>query len=134
MGVQFGFDAAYCLGCGVRFFISPKVGIYDNFMDSNFQARTGDWINGHTDDYGSFPACGTKNGLAFLTQIDVGVDWQFSRCWSARAGYRVVAITGVALADSQFPQYINDIPDIQNVQHTDSLVLHGAFFGITYNF
>ncbi len=134
IGVQFGFDAAYCLGCGVRFFISPKVGIYDNFMDSTFQCNTGDGIEGHTANYGSFPACGTKNGLAFLTQIDVGLDWRFSRCWSARVGYRVVAVTGVALADSQFPQYMNDIPEIQNIQHTDSLVLHGAFCGITYNF
>ncbi len=134
LGLQFGFDAAYCLCNGVRFFIKPEVGLYDNFMSSNFQCNTGNGIPGHTDDYGCFPACGTKNGLAFLTQVDVGVDWQMSRCWSARVGYRVVAITGLALADSQFPQYINDIPSIQDVQHTDSLLLHGAFVGITYNF
>ncbi|MCE5266764.1 MAG: hypothetical protein LLG00_02625 [Planctomycetaceae bacterium] len=133
VGVQFGFDAAYCLFSGVRFFISPKVGLYDNIMDSDFRCATGDNIPGHTV-YGYFPAHGTQSGISFLTQIDVGVDWQFSRCWSARAGYRVVAATGMALADSQFPQYVNDIPDIKDVRHTDSLVLHGAFLGITYNF
>ena len=46
----------------------------------------------------------------------------------------MVAVTGMGLADEQFPQYMNDIPDIQDVQHTGSLVLHGAFVGITYNF
>lgn len=134
IGFQFGFDAAYCLGSGVRFYVSPKVGLYDNLMNTDFRCSTGDGINGSTDDYGSFPATGSANGIAFLTQIDLGADWRISRSWSARAGYRVVAITGVALADSQFPQYLNDIPDIKKIQHTDSLVLHGAFVGLTYNF
>ena len=53
--------------------------------------------------YPDFPAHGTTTGIAFLTQIDVGADWQFTRNWSARAGYRVVAITGMGLADDQFP-------------------------------
>ncbi|MEN6451498.1 MAG: BBP7 family outer membrane beta-barrel protein [Thermoguttaceae bacterium] len=135
IGVQFGFDAAYCVGSGVRLFVRPEVGMYDNIMDSDFRCATGNNIPGHTADFGSFPAKGHKNGIAFLTEIDLGVDWQITRCWSARAGYRVVAITGVALADSQFPPYVNDITDsIEDVRHTDSLVLHGAFFGITYSF
>jgi hypothetical protein len=136
VGAQFGFDAAYNVCRCVRVFITPKVGIYDNFVDSNFEAKAqagGTTYNGQTP-YGDFPAHGSKTGVAFLTQIDVGADWQFSRNWSARAGYRVVAITGMALADDQFPQYMCDIPEIQNVQHTSSLVLHGAFFGLTYNF
>ena len=39
IGPQIGFDLAYCLGCNVRLFISPKVGIYANFIDSNFDAE-----------------------------------------------------------------------------------------------
>jgi hypothetical protein len=134
VGVQVGFDAAYNVFDCVRLFITPRVGIYDNFMESTFQAHTGNMVQGHTADYGDFPAHGTKNGISFLTQIDMGVDWQFSRNWSARAGYRVVAITGMGLADEQFPQYMNDIPEMQNVQHTGNLVLHGAFAGLTYCF
>lgn len=133
LGVQFGFDAAYCLFDGVRAFISPKVGLYNNYIESNFAAHTGDGINGEGP-YGSFPVHASKNGIGFLTQIDAGVDWQFARNWSARVGYRVVALTGMGLADDQFPQYMVDIPDIANIQHTSSLVLHGAFFGLTYNF
>jgi hypothetical protein len=67
-------------------------------------------------------------------QIDVGVDWQLSRNWSARVGYRVVALTGVALADDQFPQYIVDMPEIAHIDSHSSLLLHGAFAGLTYNF
>ena len=47
----------------------------------------------------------------------MGTEWQFTRNWSARAGYRVVAITGMGLADDQFPQYMVDTPEIANIQH-----------------
>jgi hypothetical protein len=133
VGAQFGFDAAYCVGGGFRVFIAPQVGIYNNFLETDFEARTGDGVNG-LGPYGSYPVHSTLNGLAFLTQIDIGADWQFSRNWSARVGYRVVAVTGMGLADDQFPQYMVDTPDIANIQHCSSLVLHGAFFGVTYNF
>ena len=144
VGFQFGFDAAYNLCNGLRAYITPKVGIYDNFINSTSQARLGDGTAGvsyYKDPYTlSDPTSyqpaphGTKTSLAFLMQIDLGLDWQFSRNWSARAGYRVVAVTGMALADEQFPQYMCDIPDMQRVQNNSSLVLHGAVLGLTYNF
>ncbi len=136
VGAQFGFDAAYNLCGGVRVFISPKVGIYNNFIDSTFEAQLGNHVtNGQSTPYGTYyPIHGTGNAVSFLTQIDVGADWQFARNWSLRAGYRVVAVTGVGLAEDQFPQYICDVPSLQHVEHSSSLVLHGAFLGLTYNF
>ncbi len=142
IGVQFGFDAAYNVVNNLRLFIAPRVGIYDNFLDSNFQAQArqgnGAYVDGTVDvpnpAYTNFPVSGTGNGIAFLTQVDLGADWQFSRNWSARVGYRVVALTGMALADDQFPQYMCDTPEMRNPQHYSSLVLHGAFLGATYNF
>jgi hypothetical protein len=133
IGPQFGFDAAYNLFPNVRLFITPKVGIYDNYMDHTFQARLGDGTNG-SGVYGDFPVNSTRHGLSFLTQIDLGADWRFAQNWSARLGYRVVAITGIGTADDQFPQYIVDKPEIANIQNCSSLVLHGAFLGVTYNF
>ncbi len=136
IGFQVGFDAAYNVCNGLRLFITPKVGIYDNFLDSTFRAQLGNGVtNGYASPYGVYyPIHGTKNALSFLTQIDVGADYQFTRNWSARLGYRVVAITGVGLAEDQFPQYITDIPELRTVQNPSSLVLHGAFMGVTYNF
>ena len=140
VGVQFGFDAAYNIANCVRLFITPKVGIYSNFVDSTFDAKArygnGNYVDGcvNVPGYPNFPAHGTTTGLAFLTQIDVGADWQFSRNWSARVGYRVVAITGMALADDQFPEYMCDTQEMGNPQHYSSLVLHGAFLGATYCF
>jgi len=133
IGPQVGFDAAYRLCDSLRLFISPKFGIFDNYLDSTFVATTGNGIVG-SGPYGDFPVHSTRNAISFLTQIDVGADWRFARNWSARAGYRVVAVTGVGLADDQFPQYICDTPEIARIANTSSLVLHGAFLGVTYNF
>jgi hypothetical protein len=140
VGAQFGFDAAYNVWNSFRVFITPKVGIYDNIVDSSFtsQARAvgGNYVNGNSGvaGYPDFPVHSSVNGIACLMQIDVGADWQITRNWSLRGGYRVVAINGVALADDQFPQFLCDTPDMGNPQHENSLVLHGAFFGATYNY
>jgi hypothetical protein len=133
IGPQFGFQAAYNLGSGVRLFCTPSVGVYANIMDGSFEAHTGDGVNGRGP-YGFYPIHATKGGVAFLTQIDVGADWQISRNWGLRVGYRAVAMTGMALADDQFPQYMVDTLDVSDIQPTGSLLLHGAFAGVTYNF
>ena len=74
VGVQFGFDAAYNVANCVRLFITPKVGIYSNFLDSTFDAKAeyqaGNYVDGcvNVPGYPNFPAHGTTTGLAFLTQ------------------------------------------------------------------
>jgi hypothetical protein len=132
-GFQVGFELAYRFTDNVRVFIAPKVGIYDNFMNTNFQSYLGDGTVGTTP-YGPFPVRANRSDIAFLSQIDLGIDWRFSRNWSAQVGYRVIAATGIAQADDQFPQYIVDQPAIQHIDNHSSLVLHGAFMGVTYNF
>ena len=87
----------------------------------------------------SIPACPTRssriaNIFSVLSQIDVGLDWQITQRLGARVGYRVVAITGVGLADNQIPLYLNDIPAIQDIDRNGSLLVHGAFAGMTYCF
>ncbi len=136
IGFQVGFDAAYNVCNNLRLFITPKVGIYDNFMDNSFQAQLGNGVtNGYASPYNVYyPISGHKNAVAFLTQIDVGADYQFTRNWSARMGYRIVAITGIGLAEDQFPQYLTDVPQLHSVENSSSLILHGAFLGVTYNF
>jgi hypothetical protein len=141
VGAQIGFDLAYNINGNVRLFISPKFGVYDNIVNSDFlaQGRLGDgnYVDGTVTvghGYPNFPVHGAGNGVAFLTQVDLGVDWQFTRNWGAKVGYRVVAVNGVGLGDDQYPQYMTDTLEMQNPQHSSSLVLHGAFFGINYNF
>ncbi len=125
------------MGNNFRFFLSPKVGIYDNHITNNFQAYLGNGDIATTGDSGvagTYPVNSTTDTVSFLTQVDVGVDWKFARQWSAQIGYRVVAVSSIGLADAQIPFYIVDIPAIAEIDKNSDLILHGGFATIAYNF
>ena len=138
IGFQFGFDIDYYWRSDVRLFVTPKIGIYNNHINNRFRAYRGDGELFAPDPAsgvpGSYPVNSHTNALSFLTQIDLGVDWQFHSRWSAFAGYRVMVATGIGLADNQFPPYVVDIPEIADIDYNGELVLHGAFAGVTYTF
>jgi hypothetical protein len=136
-GAQIGCDLGYNLAWGnLRFFVTPKVGIYNNNVTSYFQAQLGDGTQGQVQAGmgGPFPVNASTNTFSVLSQIDVGAEWFFYRGWSARFGYRVVSISGIGLADNQFPNFINDTAAIANINTNGDLILHGAFATLTYNF
>jgi len=142
IGFQLGFDASYALTSRLSVFCVPKIGIYDNHIHNRFDAYRGDGaLFGPNPNPpvgnpvpGTFPVSSTTDALAFLTQIDVGLDWQFARQWDAFVGYRVVIATGIGLADNQYPHYIVDIPEIAEIDYNGELILHGGFAGLTYRF
>jgi hypothetical protein len=136
-GFQFGFNTDYRLTNNLRLFAGPRFGIYNNHIDHTFRMYLGDGTvatTGGSGVPGTYPVRSTGDNLAFLTQVDLGVDWQFAPRWSARVGYRVVAATGIGLADNQLPQYMVDIPEIAHIDTNGQLLMHGAFMGITYNY
>jgi hypothetical protein len=137
VGPQLGFELGYSMGNNLRFFMAPKVGIYDNQITNNFQAYLGNGTIANTGSSGvpgTYPVNSATNTVSFLTQIDVGLDWKFARQWSAQIGYRVVAISSLGLADAQIPFYIVDIPAISEIDKNSDLILHGGFATIGYNF
>jgi hypothetical protein len=69
-----------------------------------------------------------------MTQVDLGLDWQFQPNWTLSAGYRVLVASGIGLADHQIPPYIVDIPEIADIDHNGQLVLHGVFAGLEWNY
>ena len=69
-----------------------------------------------------------------MAELDTGVEWQITPAWQFRGGYRLIGVTGLALTDNQIPQNIADMPAFGQLQHHSSLLLNGAFFGLTYSF
>ncbi len=140
VGGQIGFNVEYQACKQVKFFVTPKFGIYDNIIQSNFGAdmidASGHCVIGQQTSYPgeTYPVHSTCNSFSFLAQVDVGMDWQITQSLSAKLGYRVLAATGIGLADNQIPPYLNDIPTIQDIDRNGSLILHGAFAGLTYCF
>jgi hypothetical protein len=135
IGLQIGLNADYCICPRLKVFLSPKFGIYDNYMHNEFDVRLADGTHGLASQYNvQYPLTSSGNRVSFLTQVDVGLDWQFAQRWSAQVGYRVLAVTGVALADAQVPVNIGDTPAIADIDRNGCLILHGAFAGLTYCF
>ncbi|WP_460184885.1 BBP7 family outer membrane beta-barrel protein [Thermopirellula anaerolimosa] len=143
IGAQLGFDMSWRVCPTVTLSCVPKFGIYNNHIHNRFDAYRGDGElfgpnpNPPVGDPvpGSFPAVSSKNTVAFLTEADIRLDWQFAPRWTAFVGYRVVAATGIALADHQFPFYVVDIQDaILAIDDNAGLILHGAFAGGEFRF
>lgn len=139
VGVQMGFNANYRFADCWKAFITPKFGIYDNHMTLDYNlysvsCTTGQQYQGCSSTYANpnYPVHTTADGFAFLTQVDLGLDWQICRHVSTQFGYRVCAMTGMALSGSQIPSYANDTQAIACIAHNDSLILHGAFGGLTF--
>ena len=134
VGPQIGFDLAYNLGCNVRLFLTPSFGIYANWIDSNFAARgrqgTGDYVDATNTiaGYPGYPAHGTGTGIAFLTQIALRFRLEIYAKLERESGLPRCRHHRRGPADDEYPEYLCDTLEMQNPQHTSSLVLHGAFW------
>ena len=135
------------LGCRVdytrnkwRLYAFPKVGIYNNHIRHRFSGYRRDSVNGTVlfnvlwPGYPQYPVESTTDVVAFLTEFDVGLDWQFHPNWSATLGYRATVATGMALADHQIPFFPGDTPELADIDYNGYLLLHGAFAGVTCQF
>jgi len=135
LGVQIGVTSKCCLWQSLSLMVTPRIGIFNNNVQHHFSVYRGDGTIGTcTAGTGSYPVHSTKNTFSALAEVDLGINWQVTQCWGAMIGYRLLAVSGIALSDNQIPHYVVDIPEIANTNTNADLILHGAYVGITYNF
>lgn len=133
LGAQVGLNANWYLGYHLSLFAQPKIGLYNNHIQNDFDAYGGGQ-HFEADSAGTYPVSAHKNAISFLTEIDLGVSWQFHPQWSASLGYRVLFATNMGLADNQLPHYISGLPELQSINDNGELLLHGAFTSLSYSF
>lgn len=134
IGFQIGTQVQAPLTQNLSLFATPRVGLFANSIQQKFRLyhQTGEMAvtdTGTTIDFDD-----RKTDVSVLAQLDVGMNWQFAPRWSAYGGYRLVAISGVALADNQIPHYIADVNGIRNIDSNGSLLLHGFQAGLVFQF
>ncbi len=138
IGFQFGCDAGYRVVRTVRLYVSPRLGFYDNHIRARFDALRGDGTRATPTPasgvVGSYPVSADKDVFSFLGQIDAGLDWEFSPHWTVFLGYRLVAATGIGLADHQIPADVVDVSALGDIKHNGNLLVHGALAGIKVAF
>jgi len=122
IGVQVGGRGNYFLTRTVSLYAQPTMGVFGNHATSMMHLFDAAGNQG-------FDNRGALNDVALLGQIDLGTQWFLSPRWSVFAAYRVIGVTGVALADNQIPIYLNDTPAMQDVHTNGSLIVSGAVFG-----
>ena len=139
-GGQIGCNLNYCVCPRWSVFVTPKVGLYDDYTTLHYNlfatGPNGQCWQASSPTYPgvNYPVCRSTNSFAVMTQIDVGTTWAVTPCLGLTIGYRLVAVTGIALADNQVPTDANDTVAISQIDKNGSLILHGAFAGLTYSF
>jgi hypothetical protein len=126
-GFQIGGVINYRFNNRLSIFGVPKIGIYGNAAETQSRYYRGDGIVG-------FDITGHKDTVSFLGSFDLGLNYDVGCHWSLVGGYRVVVVSGVALADNQIPHFLAAADEFADVKTNGDLILHGAFFGASFHY
>jgi hypothetical protein len=131
-----GAGLSYCVTNRLSAYATAMFGVYDNYVTQSQRiygtAGTAVVNNGPNSGL-DFDVTGSDHDLAFVGQFDVGGRWAISESWSVNFGYRLVGLTGVAIAETNAQLgNLQNLLGIADTQTTGSFVLHGAYGGVTY--
>ncbi len=128
IGAQVGCMLEYYFWRHLGVFVAPRVGIYSNHMTLKYRIYSGDGLS-------ALDVRSNKGDFAALAQLDVGAAWWINPNLSLWIGYRLVAVSGVALTTDQMPLHVMDDVDlIRQIDSNGHLLLHGGFAGLTWTF
>ncbi|MEO8497089.1 MAG: BBP7 family outer membrane beta-barrel protein, partial [Planctomycetota bacterium] len=136
LGFQVGNEAQYCVTDRLTANLGTKLGIFGNQI--NHVSEIGGNLGTATINNGPFSGeefwvSSSKKDVAFLGEVNLGLRYCFTRCWTGTIGYRAVAVTGVALPADQIYPDLRGINDVENIDSSRCLVLHGGYAGLGYN-
>ena len=123
----------------VSFEVGSKIGLFGNHINhrQTLWGGNGSALISATSPLGyggsAYSSNRSKDDVSFLAELMFGVTYDVSRCWQLNMGYRAVAITGVALPSGQIPLRFDDLAAVNDINTGDSLVLHGAYAGVGFN-
>jgi hypothetical protein len=137
LGFQLGTRADYYYTQNLGLHAAFKFGMYGNDIDhhSFIGGDNGPAVVGAGPNAGrEFNIRSDKKEVSFLGELDLGASYRFACNWRVRGGYRVMAISGVATTLEQIPVYLQDIDGVENINSESSMVLHGGYAGLEYNY
>jgi hypothetical protein len=140
IGFQVGGRMDYTIFNCLNTYVDSKVGLYGNHIEhhQHIGGATGyAVVEEPTNPWFGEPILvdTTKDDVAFIAELNVGGSYQATRCLSIAGGYRAVALTGVALSTNQIPgDYLAALDSLRSVDSNGSLILHGAYAGLEFNY
>jgi len=127
IGPQIGLKAEYMATNRLGIYAIPKFGIFGNSIDTNMQLYRGDGLSVYNID-------GHKNDFSVLAQLDLGLNYMLTDRVRLYGGYRLVAISQLALSDNQFLPFLADVQGFSEVKSNGDLFLHGVMMGAEFRF
>jgi hypothetical protein len=126
-GFQLGGRGSYCVTQHLSVYAAPRAGVFYNDMSQHTWIVDGNNV--------SALDCGSnRNIFSIMAQLDVGLNYQVTPCVGIYGGYRIMALSGIALADQQVPFLQDDRFGISDIDHNSNLVLSGFMGGVTVTF
>ena len=133
-GYQFGSRMTYCLSNRWNLNIGGKFGIYANDVEYRQRLGTGNMIAFRT----GMPSERIRSEasdtvLATLGELDLGLGYRLSNAWTVRGGYRLIGLTGVATSTGSIAPEYSSLASSASVDADDSVILHGGYVGLEFN-
>lgn len=136
IGFQIGGNASWFATRRFSVNTGTKLGLYANQMNHN-QSIYGS--NGFATVGGVGPWAGQAYNvssddtrISMLGELDLGASYQVCSWMKVTGGYRVVAVSGVALTENQIPTYFAGLDDVSEIDSNGDLLLHGAYAGVEF--
>jgi hypothetical protein len=138
IGYQFGSRVDYCLTRRVNVYAGAKFGIYGNEVDYHARIGTRGATAAADAYYPSYTGAmidvsRSRTVLSTLGEIELGAGVRLTNCWTFTTGYRLIGASGIATSVGSISEDPANIADGHLTCVDDSLLLHGAQFGLNYN-
>jgi hypothetical protein len=134
LGFQLGGRNELCLTDRLSLMGGTRVGLFNNHSEARQSIQNGAGQFAYlatgasgVDDY-NYAA--TRNSLAMLGELDLGLACRITQRVRANIGYRLLGLSGIALAPNQIPRNFLNEGEINRVKANDSLIFGGAVAGL----
>jgi hypothetical protein len=127
VGGQIGMLANYSLTPRWGTFALPKVGVFGNQIYVTNRLYTGDGFT-------TFNIHAHKAVVSMMAELDLGTYYWISQHCQLFAGWRVLGLSHVGLADNQFLPFLADSAGFAAAKANGDLILTGAFGGVAFTF
>jgi len=133
-GFQLGSYFNYMVASRIGVFVGPKIGIYNNQMNGRTRLFDGNGTLALDENNNPYDIPAHKSDFSMIGEIDTGFTYFFRPNIFAYMGYRVVAVSNIALSDNQFLIYEADVKGFGEMKENGDLILHGAMLGAGFVF
>ena len=139
-GFQLGSNGVYHLGNQGRWALhfNSAFGLYGNHirMKQRMDAPSGGTVRFANGTQQNFNVESNKDDFSLIGELRVGGSYQYSPYshWRLYGGWRVVGVTGIALATDQIPTAFITPGQVGQIASNGSLILHGLQAGIEWNY